>query len=139
MELILERVQQDPDVTIGALTVDGEFSCWVCEDPVREVRGQPVASWKIYANTAIPFGTYSVDITPSARFKRDLPLLINVPGFSGIRIHPGNTPADTEGCLLPGDIRLPKSVGQSRKAFDALFAKLRAAKAKGEPITIEVR
>lgn len=138
MKLLLERLQRDPDVTIGALSIDGDFECWVCEDPVREVLGQPVATWKIQGQTAIPVGTYRVDITASARFKRDLPLLLDVPGFSGIRIHPGNTTADTEGCLLPGAMRLAKSVGQSRVAFNALFAKLRVAHIRREPITIEV-
>lgn len=138
MKLTLERLQRDTDVTIGALSVDGDFECWVCEDPVREVPGQPVSAWKIKGQTAIPAGTYRIDITRSARFGVDLPLLLAVPGFDGIRIHPGNTAADTEGCLLPGAMRLAKSVGQSRVAFNALFAKLRVAHIKREPITIEV-
>jgi hypothetical protein len=138
MKMRLERLQRDPDVTIGALSVDGTFECWVCEDTVREVPGQPVSVWKLAGKTAIPAGTYAVDITLSARFKRDLPLLLDVPGFTGIRIHPGNTAEDTDGCLLPGDMRLAKSVGQSRVAFDRLFAQIRVAKVKGERITIEV-
>lgn len=138
MKMKLERVQRDPDVTVGSLSVDGRFECWICEDTVREVNGQPVASWKVAGATAIPAGTYQVDITFSTRFKRDLPLLLNVPGFSGIRIHPGNTAADTEGCLLPGDVRQPNGVGQSRVAFDRLFAQIRVAKIKGFPISIEV-
>jgi hypothetical protein len=138
MLLQLERVQRDADVTIGALSVDGDFECWVCEDAVREVPGQPVSAWKVYAKTAIPVGTYTVLVTPSARFKRDLPLLDAVPGFAGIRIHPGNTAADTEGCLLPGEMRLAKSVGRSVVAFDRLFAKIRAAKARGERVVIEI-
>jgi hypothetical protein len=139
MDMLLERLQLDADVTIGQLIVDGAFECWILEDPVREVAGQPVSAWKVYAQTAIPRGTYKVDITPSARFKRDLPLLLDVPGFSGIRIHPGNTVAHTEGCLLPGTDRHGKSVGRSVLAFDALFARLRQAKAKGEAIRIEIR
>jgi Steigviridae/Suoliviridae L,D-carboxypeptidase/transpeptidase len=138
MKLVLDRLQRDSDVTIGSLSIDGDFECWICEDPVREVIGQSVASWKVKGQTAIPAGTYSVDITMSARFKRELPLLIAVPGFDGIRIHPGNTAGDTEGCLLPGAMRMAKSVGQSRLAFDALFAKLRVAHIRREPITIEV-
>jgi hypothetical protein len=138
MNLKLERLQRDPDVTIGALSVDGTFECWICEDTVREVPGQPVSTWKLAGKTAIPAGTYDVDITLSARFKRDLPLLLDVPGFSGIRIHPGNTAADTDGCLLPGEDRLAKGVGRSRIAFDRLFAQIRVAKLKGERITIEV-
>lgn len=138
MEMLLDRSQLDADVTIGALYVEADFECWVCEDPVREVPGQPVSSWKIKGKTAIPFGTYEVDVTMSARFGIELPILINVPGFDGIRIHPGNTAANTDGCLLPGVDRLQKSVGQSRKAFAALFAKIRQAKARGERITIRI-
>lgn len=138
MQITLPRVQQDSDVTIGEMRVNGVHECWVCEDPVREVEGQPVATWKIKGKTAIPRGNYKIIITFSQRFQRDLPLLVDVPGFEGIRIHPGNTPANTEGCLLPGVVRLSKSVGQSKDAFNALFAKIRVAKIKGEPVTIEI-
>jgi len=138
MRLRLERLQLDPDVTVGSLTVDGDWACWSCEDAVREVSGQPVASWKVPGKTAIPYGTYAIDITRSARFSRDLPLLLAVPGFDGIRIHPGNTAADTEGCILPGLDRLPKSVGRSRDAFVALFGELRQAMWAGRPVSIEI-
>lgn len=131
MEMKLERLQLDPDVTIGALSVDGDFECWVCEDTVR-------TGPKVYGKTAIPAGTYAVDVTFSNRFQKPLPLLLAVPGFAGIRIHPGNTAADTLGCLLPGADRLAKSVGRSRVAFEALFVKIRAARARGERITIEI-
>jgi hypothetical protein len=138
LRLRLERLQLDPDVTIGSLSVDGAWACWVLEDAVREVAGQPVAAWKVPGQTAIPYGTYAVDITRSARFSRDLPLLLAVPGFTGIRMHPGNTTADTEGCLLPGLDRLAKSVGRSRDAFTALFSELRQAMWAGRSISIEV-
>jgi hypothetical protein len=138
MKMKLERVQLDPDVTIGELWINGVFAAWVCEDAVREVAGEPVASWKVPGKTAIPRGTYQVDITFSSRFQRDLPVLVDVPGFSGIRMHPGNDADDTEGCLLPGDTRLAKSVGQSRVAFDRIFADMRVAKIKGESITMEI-
>lgn len=121
MNLTLERVQFGEDCTIGRLFVDGEFRCFVCEDAVREVPGRPVTEWKIPGKTAIPYGTYGIIINRSARFGRDLPLLLNVPGFIGVRIHPGNTAADTEGCLLPGLDRRPAGVGRSRIAFDQLF------------------
>ena len=86
--------------------------------------------------TAIPCGTYGVKLTHSPRFQRILPLLVDVPGFSGVRIHPGNTIADTEGCLLPGRIKHGESVKESRVAFHALLAKLEAA--GDEPITITI-
>lgn len=137
MRMQLERLQIDNDVTIGALSIDGDFECWVLEDPVREIPGKPVGDWKIKGKTAIPYGTYGVQITRSQRFGRLLPLLIAVPGFVGIRMHAGNTVADTEGCLLLGTDRLAKSLGRSRIALDAFIPKLdRALKLGG--VTIEI-
>lgn len=138
MQIRLERTQFSADVTLGRLLVDGKFECWVCEDAVREIDGKPVAEWKVPGKTAIPFGMYDIVITMSNRFKVRLPLLQAVPGFEGIRIHPGNTAADTEGCLLPGLDRLGKGVGRSRLAFDALFAKIDAALTAGERVLIHV-
>lgn len=74
--------------------------CWTLEDVVREIPGQPVIAWKVKRETAIPRGTYTMCVTRSNRFGVDLPLLLDVPGFDGIRIHGGNTAADTEGCIL---------------------------------------
>jgi hypothetical protein len=74
----------------------------------------------------------------SARFARVLPLLVNVPGYVGVRIHPGNTAEDTEGCLLPGLTRYENSVGQSRAAFEAIFERLDKASKAGEAITITI-
>lgn len=133
MKLLLERLQLDPDVTIGSLTIDGEWECWTLEDAVR------APGVKVKNATAIPAGTYRVDITMSNRFKQPMPLLLGVPMFEGIRIHSGNTAADVEGCILVGQDRLAKSIGRSRKAYAALFAKLREAKARARSITIEVR
>ena len=90
------------------------------------------------SSTAIPTGTYNVVITPSNRFKRDLPLLENVPGFTGIRIHPGNTAADTEGCILVGKGHSTRSVTDSRAAFNDLFNRIRAALDRLEVVTMEV-
>lgn len=130
MKLHLERLQLDPDVTIGSLTVDAAWECWILEDAVRPV--------KVAGETAIPAGIYRVEITFSPRFQRDLPLLLGVPNFMGVRIHPGNTASDTEGCLLPGLDRMAKSVGRSRLAFNALFDKLQAARLRKESITLEI-
>lgn len=138
MKIVVERLQRDPDVTIGSMTVDGEWQCWTLEDPVREIKGLPVQQWKVYGKTAIPAGRYQVDLTMSARFKRVLPLLANVPGFSGVRIHAGNTTADTEGCILVGNDRLAKSIARSQLALAPLMTKMAEAKRKGEAIWLEI-
>lgn len=97
MELNLYRhtynVRGDRNI-IGDLFIDGEFFCYTLED---ERRADGV---KVYGETAIPTGTYNVKLTKSNRFKRLMPLLIDVPLFSGIRIHGGNTSKDTLGCIL---------------------------------------
>lgn len=84
------------------LWIEDKPELFTLEDAVREVAGLPVAGWKKPGVTAIPIGRYRIIIDHSARFNRDMPHVLNVPGFAGIRIHPGNTPVDTEGCLLLG-------------------------------------
>jgi len=132
MKLTLERSWCGKTCTIGQLMVDGAAECFTCEDVVRP------AGEKVDGQTAIPPGTYSVTITPSNRFKRDLPLVENVPGFSGIRIHPGNTAEDTEGCILVGRTKGPTWVGESRAAFAAIFQKIKDAIDAGDKVTLEV-
>ncbi len=113
--------------TLSEVTVNGRHECFLCEDVVR-----PGKAPKIFGETAIPAGTYQVANTFSPRFGKYLPLLLNVPGYAGIRIHPGNTAADTEGCLLPGvSIKADQTgVDQSVIAFTALFAKIKAVEKK---------
>lgn len=82
---------------------------------------------KVRTRTAIPSGRYEIVISFSQRFQKMLPLLLNVPAFEGIRIHPGNTDADTEGCLLPGKNKAPDMVTNSRVAFKTLFEKIQVA------------
>ena len=101
-----------------------------CEDKVRPK--------KIWGETAIPKGNYRVSLTWSNRFKRVLPLVQDVPGFEGIRIHAGNTSADTEGCLLVGLARTANGVGESRKAMELLMLKLKAAWDADKLLTIEI-
>lgn len=129
MELRLERTDPVGDCTIGKLYVEGQFECYTLEDKVRSV--------KIAGKTAIPGGRYEVVINQSQRFGCLLPLLLNVPDFEGVRIHPGNTADNTEGCILVGETKGESSVGQSRLAFDRLFKKMKAA-AQTEKIFIEI-
>lgn len=130
MKLTLARDKSTDHSTAGVLSVNGQFECYTLEDVVRPS--------KIHGETAIPAGEYEVALTMSPRFKRILPLLLNVPSFDGIRIHPGNTDKDTEGCILVGDSKSHDFIGSSRVAFMRLFNRLADAKDAGERITIEI-
>ena len=132
MELKLVRDVRKEDCTLGQLFVDGHFDCYTVEDVVRP------AGQKIHGKTAIPAGRYRVSVSRSPRFKRDLPLLEKVPNFEGVRIHPGNTAKDTEGCIIPGRVRTADGVVESRLAFDKLFDALRAELASGREIWMSV-
>jgi hypothetical protein len=122
MQLTLKRETLSPKSTIGRLYIDGKFECYTLEDCVRDK--------KIKNCTAIPAGTYEVVSTFSNRFQKYLPLLLNVPNFEGVRIHSGNTDADTEGCILVGQSKGTDSIGSSRAAFSTLFAKMKAVEKK---------
>jgi hypothetical protein len=129
MNITVARKEFTEKSTIGDLLIDGEFECFTLEDCVRPV--------KIKSMTAIPAGVYEVVINFSQRFKRPLPLLLKVPDFEGVRIHPGNTDADTEGCILVGRVKQPDFIGESRVAFEALFTKMQDAAAR-EKIFVEI-
>ena len=120
MQITVKRLHKTDTSTIGELLIDGIFECYTLEDIERPV--------KIKAETAISKGTYKVIINQSNRFKKLLPLLLKVPNFEGVRIHPGNSNHDTEGCILVGRTRSKDFIGQSRKAFESLFAKMKLAK-----------
>lgn len=134
MKLKLNRVQFTDISTIGELWIDDDIDrfCFTLEDPVRP------PGIKIPGKTAIPAGVYEIIINWSQRFKRPMPLLLNVPSFEGIRIHAGNTAADTEGCILVGFSRAPDYVGSSKAAFDALFAKIEKALADNDKVWIRI-
>lgn len=120
MKITLTRRPSVNGWTLGDLAIDGVHQSWTCEDVVRE-------GAKVYGDTAIPAGRYRVVVTYSNRFQRDLPLLVDVPGFTGIRIHSGNTAKDTQGCIMPGLAYGVGGVVQSRAAFDNLFDRIKAA------------
>ena len=120
MKIEIKRLHKTNNSTIGEMTIDGKFECYTLEDIERDV--------KIKSETAIPKGTYKVIINQSNRFKKLMPLVLNVPNFEGIRIHSGNTNHDTEGCILVGQTRSKDYISKSRKAFEILFAKMKLAK-----------
>lgn len=136
MNVNVKRIWIDITSTISEVEVDGERICYGLEDCIREIDGQPVESWKVNGETAIPYGTYQLEITRSTRWKKDMLQVMDVPGFSGIRIHAGNTPHDTEGCLLVGDTHGTDIIGNSRSALVKLFGTVQAALHRGEGVTI---
>ena len=132
MQLTLIRRPSTDAGTLGQLAIDGTHECFTFEDVVRP------EGVKVPGKTAIPAGRYRVIIDLSRRFGRLMPLLLDVPGFTGIRIHTGNTQEHTEGCILVGRGFLPDRVTQSQLAYDALFPKLQAALAGGSDVWIDV-
>jgi hypothetical protein len=132
MDLLLQRRSSSDGCTLGQLFVDGRAQCFTLEDVVR-------AGPKLAGMTAIPFGRYQIIITKSQRFGKMLPLLLGVPGFEGVRIHSGNTAADTEGCILVGQTHESASViGASHVAMEALLLKIADALARGDEVWLMV-
>lgn len=97
MIITLTRSIFRPDRTLGQLAINGKHFCYTLEDTVRET--------KIPGETAIPEGTYRIAVTYSPKYKRLMPEVLNVPGFEGVRIHGGNNPSHTEGCILVAYMR----------------------------------
>lgn len=127
MNLTLKRQPRSDGCTLGELFVNGRFFAYSLEPDDDG------------AHPAIPLGRYRVIITESQRFHRRLPLVVDVPGRSGIRFHPGNTADDTEGCILLGRSKTENSVGQSRMAVEAFQSLLASELARGNTVMLDVQ
>lgn len=141
MEIVLQRYA-GRTATVGDLLVDGELECHTLEDPVRERVGVAVAMWKVAGETAIPEGRYRVTLEQSPHFGPDTLTVHDVPGFSDIRIHAGNTVGDTRGCPLVGQRIQGETIaaGTSKGALLALKEKVRQAiRWRREEVWIEIR
>jgi hypothetical protein len=122
MNLKLKRFEYGSTYTIGRLYNGDTYLCYVLEDRCREVEGRPVTEWKVQNETAIPKGTYRVVIDYSNHFGKELPHILDVPGFTGVRIHSGNSSKDTEGCLLVGTGWAGTDwISGSKDAFNIVF------------------
>lgn len=138
MELLLARRGYSDKATEGDLFVMGppdEFLCYTLEDVVRD-------GPKVPGHTAIPAGRYRVVVTYSPRFREWMPLLKDVPGFSGIRVHAGNDSDDTEGCILVGDEPTSSRdnwLGKSRAAYLRLRDRVLEAQTLGERVWITIQ
>ena len=123
--IITIKRRPEANVTKGTIYVDGKLVCYCLEDKDRGLtQDMPLSILKlkkIFGSTCIPYGKYEVAITYSNRFKRLLPLVMNVPAYEGIRIHTGNTEADTLGCILPCTFFDGESGKRSTEAFLKLY------------------
>lgn len=127
MKIKVDRIYKGESYTIGKMYLNGEYFCDTLEDAIRPV--------KIPNETAIPAGTYKVEVTYSPRFKRNLPLLVDVPNYTGIRIHNGSNKDHTSGCILVGFNTSKGILSDSRKISDQLTNLLESL---SEPIEIEI-
>lgn len=142
MEILVKRVAKRDTYTIGRLYIDGVKQCDTLEDTDRGLTQnmtlEEINSKKVYGQTAIPTGKYEVIVNWSNKFKQYMPLLLNVPGYSGVRIHSGNTDKDTLGCILVGLNTQVGKVLNSRATYKTLFAKIQKGCKQGKVyITIE--
>jgi len=136
MQFLLSRDEFTPQSTIGRLYANGTFVCYTLEDFDRFMED---GGEKVQDKTAIPRGKYNVTVNFSERFQKKMPLVMNVPGFTGIRIHSGNTDKDTEGCILVGMGKTIDRVNQSRDAVSVVVALIDKAISSGESVTLEVQ
>lgn len=139
MKLTLRRIAFRDTYTIGKLYIDGVYFSDTVEDKDRglddSMTVEEILKRKVYGETAIPYGTYEVQITYSPKYKKMMPLLLNVKGYSGIRIHSGNTAKDSLGCLIVGRNTKVGMVTESRVTYNKLFAIIKEAKELSIKIT----
>ena len=153
MQLKIDRKWKKATYTVGILYVDGVRFCETLEDKDRGLfQGDTLSqikSIKVYGETAIPVGQYTVAMNilspkySAVQWYKDLcggkmPRLLDVPGFDGIIIHPGNNPLQTYGCVLVGRNTKVGELTESKATFKALYKKLRKAHERGEKITITI-
>lgn len=136
VRLLLMRIANRPTYCIGRLYINGEYFCDTLEDtdrglddamPIEEIKAK-----KVYGETAIPQGKYQLIFNYSPKYKKTTPLLLNVKGYEGVRIHSGNTPKDTLGCVLVGRNKVVGQVIDSRNTYNALVERIRGKKASIE-------
>lgn len=138
MGLLLKRIAKQPNYTIGKLYIDNVYFCDTLEDKDRglnnEMSSTEINKIKVYGETAIPTGTYKIDMnTVSPKYSNPnkyayakvydskMPRLVNVPGFEGVLIHPGNTDKDSYGCILVGENKIVGQVINSQATWKKLM------------------
>lgn len=152
MKLLLRRIFKGPSYTIGKLFINGVYECDTLEDQDRGLTSQmsleEIKAKKVYGVTAIPTGTYSINMTTvSPKFKDRawakpykgiLPRLENVKGYEGVLIHVGNKAEDTLGCILVGENKVKGQVINSTATFQELYSVMLKAKLLGEELSLTI-
>lgn len=152
MKLLLRRIFKGHSYTIGKLFINGVYECDTLEDQDRGLTSQmsleEIKAKKVYGVTAIPYGTYKIDMnTVSPKFKDrswakfcggKLPRLIDVKGYEGVLIHVGNKAEDTLGCILVGENKIKGQVINSTATFQELYSVMLKAKLLGEELSLTI-
>jgi len=141
MNLTLKRLNLTPNYTEGELYVNGVYFCKTLEDTNRDLNknGQfDNNEKKVYGETCIPYGKYKVILSYSPKFKRELPEILEVPDFQGIRIHRGNKISDTLGCILCGEKVKNGYLSNSTPYEIKLVELFKQAKSRNEESFIEI-
>lgn len=144
MEILIDRKWKKDSYTIGKLQVNGEYFCETLEDTDRGLTSDmsitEIKNKKVYGKTCIPSGLYTILYTYSPKYKRLMPLVDNVKGFSGIRIHSGNSAEDSLGCILLGFNKEKGKVLQSRDTCNKFYKLIEEAiYKKGEKIILKIK
>ena len=152
MKLLLKRIAKQKTYTIGKLYINGVYECDTLEDVDRGLSNDmaidEIKKKKVYGQTAIPTGTYEINMdVVSPKFKDrswakpydgKLPRLMDVPGYEGVLIHVGNTDKDSSGCILVGQNKIKGQVVNSTATFHELMEKLTEVYERGEKISITI-
>lgn len=143
MTIRIDRQWKKAEYTISKVYINGRYyGCNALEDTDRgllqAMQIAEIRKRKIKGKTAIPRGYYDVKVTWSEKYQRNMPLVVDVPGFSGIRLHSGNSAKDTEGCILFGKNDKVGWISDSRYWTDKIYRLINTALAKGEKITLIV-
>lgn len=143
MYIELKRIAKKPTYTIGKFYINGVYFCDTIEDKDRgltnDMTEAEIKRKKVYGETAIPIGRYTVDWTMSAKYGKMMPEVKKVKGFSGIRIHSGNTAKDSLGCILLGKNTEVGKVTSSRVWTNKFYEQMKSAIERGEGITLDIK
>lgn len=134
------RLAPAENATLGKMYLDNVFFCQTCEDEDRflERSIEDISERKVYGRTAIPRGRYRLLVTFSNRFQKPLPIVLDVPGFDGIRIHGGNRAENSHGCILVGKVRTSTGIAQCADSVQRIISQIEEGEEMGIETWLEV-